>query len=118
MSGVVSPLLRTDAVRQSVHMANAMTTRVRQEDHFRAVQLLPAPATVVALVLAAVIRQQRLVGQDIELAPPRRVDWLGLALAAAALGCLVLVITEPAGVSAAVSRGARFPPVTRRQTLA
>jgi len=34
-------------------MANVITTRVRQEDHFRAVQLLPAPATVVALALAA-----------------------------------------------------------------
>ena len=34
-------------------MANAITTRVRQEDRFRAVQLLPAPATVLALVVAA-----------------------------------------------------------------
>jgi len=34
-------------------MANAITTRHRREDHFRAVQLLPAPATVVALALAA-----------------------------------------------------------------
>uniref|UniRef100_A0A942T6U6 Uncharacterized protein n=1 Tax=Neobacillus citreus TaxID=2833578 RepID=A0A942T6U6_9BACI len=34
-------------------MANAMTTRAPQEDRFRAVQLLPAPATVLALVLAA-----------------------------------------------------------------
>ncbi|MBT2503440.1 hypothetical protein [Curtobacterium sp. ISL-83] len=34
-------------------MANVMTTRIRQEDRFRAVQLLPAPATVLALVLAA-----------------------------------------------------------------
>lgn len=34
-------------------MANAITTRVRREDRFRAVQLLPAPATVLALVVAA-----------------------------------------------------------------
>ena len=34
-------------------MANAITTRDRREDHFRVVQLLPAPATVLALVLAA-----------------------------------------------------------------
>ncbi|WIE74832.1 hypothetical protein [Curtobacterium sp. MCSS17_007] len=34
-------------------MANAITTRVRREDRFRAVQLLPAPATVVALAVAA-----------------------------------------------------------------
>lgn len=53
MSGVVSPLLRTDEVRQAVRMANAITTRVRREDRFRAVQLLPAPATVLALVVAA-----------------------------------------------------------------
>ncbi len=35
------------------HMANAITTRLRRETPFRAVQLLPAPATVVALALAA-----------------------------------------------------------------
>lgn len=34
-------------------MANAITTRLRREDHFRVVQLLPAPATVLALALAA-----------------------------------------------------------------
>ncbi|PZF58817.1 hypothetical protein DEJ23_03205 [Curtobacterium sp. MCSS17_008] len=34
-------------------MANAITTRARRGDHFRAVQLLPAPATVVALAVAA-----------------------------------------------------------------
>jgi len=34
-------------------MADAITTWTRQEDHFRVVQLLPAPATVVALALAA-----------------------------------------------------------------
>lgn len=53
MSGVVSPLLRTDDLRQSVVMANAITTRALREDRFRAVQLLPAPATVLALVVAA-----------------------------------------------------------------
>jgi len=36
-----------------VGMTNAITTRVLGEDHFRVVQLLPAPATLVALVLAA-----------------------------------------------------------------
>ncbi|WP_146238609.1 MULTISPECIES: hypothetical protein [unclassified Curtobacterium] len=34
-------------------MANAMMTRTRRDDRFRAVQLLPAPATLVALALAA-----------------------------------------------------------------
>lgn len=34
-------------------MANVMMTRSRQDDRFRAVQLLPAPATLVALALAA-----------------------------------------------------------------
>ncbi len=35
-------------------MANVVTTtRTRQDDRFRAVQLLPAPATLVALALAA-----------------------------------------------------------------
>lgn len=34
-------------------MANAITTRHRQEAPFRAVQLLPAPATVLALALVA-----------------------------------------------------------------
>ena len=53
MSGVVSPLLRTADLVHDGLMANAMTTRVRQEDRFRAIQLLPAPATVLALVLAA-----------------------------------------------------------------
>jgi hypothetical protein len=34
-------------------MADVIVTRTGQEDHFRVVQLLPAPATVVALALAA-----------------------------------------------------------------
>ncbi|WIE64019.1 hypothetical protein DEI99_012325 [Curtobacterium sp. MCLR17_036] len=34
-------------------MTNTTATGTRQEDRFRAVQLLPAPATVLALVLGA-----------------------------------------------------------------
>lgn len=64
----------------------------------------------VGLVLAAVIRQ-RAAGTDGELAPPRRVDWPGLALAAAALGCLVLVMTQPARLLSDVTAGLAFLPV-------
>ena len=64
----------------------------------------------VGLVLAAVIRQ-RAAGTGGELAPPRRVDWPGLALAAAALGCLVLVMTQPARLLADVTAGLAFLPV-------
>jgi hypothetical protein len=42
-------------------MANAMMTRTLREDRFRAVQLLPAPATVLALAVAA--------GHDVGTAP-------------------------------------------------
>jgi len=34
-------------------MANATTARVTQDDRFRAVQLLPAPATVLALAVGS-----------------------------------------------------------------
>ncbi|MGG7307753.1 hypothetical protein ACQXVK_11220 [Curtobacterium sp. AB451] len=66
-------------------MANAMTTRVRQEDHFRAVQLLPAPATVVALVLAA--------QHDLGTAPLGLIAVVG---ALATLGSALLPMVRPA----------------------
>lgn len=68
-------------------MANAITTRVRQEDHFRAVQLLPAPATVVALVLAA--------QHDLGSAPLGLIAVVG---ALATLGSALLPMVRPAAV--------------------
>jgi MFS family permease len=65
----------------------------------------------VGLVLAAVIRRQRGIGADAELAATRGFDWPGLALAAAALGCLVLVMTQPARLLADVTLGLAFLPV-------
>lgn len=64
----------------------------------------------VGLVLAAVIRQ-RAAGTDLEHAPPRRVDRPGTALAAAALACLVLVMTQPERLLADVTAGLAFLPV-------
>jgi MFS family permease len=64
----------------------------------------------VGLVLAAVIRQ-RAAGTDLEHASPRRVDWPGLALVAAALACLVLVMTQPQRLLADVTAGLAFLPV-------
>lgn len=64
----------------------------------------------VGLVLAVVIRQ-RAAGTDVEPAALRRVDWPGLALAAAALGCLVLVMTQPGRLLADVTWGLAFLPV-------
>jgi hypothetical protein len=87
MSGDVSPLLRTGEVRQSVLMANAITTRVRQEDHFRAVQLLPAPATVLALVLAA--------QHDLGTAPLGLIAVVG---ALATIGSALLPMVRPAAI--------------------
>lgn len=64
----------------------------------------------VGLVLASVIRQ-RAASTDVELAPPRRVDWPGLALAVAALGCMVLVMTQPRRLLADVTAGLAFLPM-------
>lgn len=64
----------------------------------------------VGLVLAVVIRQ-RAASSDVEPAALRRVDWPGLALAAAALGCLVLVMTQPGRLLADVTWGLAFLPV-------
>ena len=61
------------------------------------------------LVLAAVIRQRA--ADTGRLAGPRRLDWPGLALATAALGCLVLVMTQPARLLADVTWGLAFLPV-------
>lgn len=65
----------------------------------------------VGLVLAAVIRH-RAASTNIPLAPLRRVDWPGLALAAAALGCLMLVMTQPRRLLTDVTAGLAFLPVT------
>lgn len=64
----------------------------------------------VGLVLAAVIRQ-RAAGTELEHAPPRRVDRTGMALAAAALACLMLVMTQPERLLADVTAGLAFLPV-------
>ncbi len=65
----------------------------------------------VGLVLAVVVRRQRAVGADVDLTAPRHTDWPGLALAVAALGCLVLVMTQPARLLAGVTVGRAFLPV-------
>ncbi|WP_372736752.1 MFS transporter [Nocardioides sp.] len=65
----------------------------------------------VGLVLAAVIVQQRAVGTYAQPAARRRVDWPGLALAAAALGCLVLVMRQPERLLSGVTTGLAFLPV-------
>ena len=74
----------------------------------------------VGLVLAAVIRQRAAgtVRRRRARARPRRVDWPGLVLAAAALGCLVLVMTQPARLLADVTAGLAFLPVAGEQPLA
>lgn len=64
----------------------------------------------VGLVLAAVIRH-RAARRDVAVAPRRRVDWPGLALAAAALGCLMLVMTQPGRLLRDVTAGLAFLPV-------
>ncbi len=63
------------------------------------------------LVLAALISQQRAVGTPATRAARRGLDWLGLALAAAALACLVLVMKQPARLLADVTAGLAFLPV-------
>jgi hypothetical protein len=65
-------------------MANAIMTRVRPEDRFRAVQLLPAPATVVALALAA--------GHDLGAAPLGLIAVIG---ALATIGSALLPVLRP-----------------------
>lgn len=64
----------------------------------------------VGLVLAAVIRQ-RATTAEVRLAPRRRVDWPGLALAGAALACLLLVMTQPTRLLEDVTAGLAFLPV-------
>jgi hypothetical protein len=66
-------------------MANAMTTRVAQGDRFRAVQLLPAPATVLALAVAA--------GHDVGSAPLGLIAVVG---ALATIGSALLPMICPA----------------------
>lgn len=66
-------------------MANAMTTRVAREDRFRVVQLLPAPATVLALAVAA--------GHDLGSAPLGLIAVVG---ALATIGSAVLPMIRPA----------------------
>jgi hypothetical protein len=66
-------------------MANAMTTRVPREDRFRVVQLLPAPATVLALAVAA--------GHDLGSAPLGLIAVVG---ALATIGSAVLPMIRPA----------------------
>ncbi len=87
MNGVVSPLLRTGVVHHDGVMANAITTRLRQEDRFRVVQLLPAPATVVALAIAA--------QHDLGTAPLGVIASVG---ALATLGSALLPMVRPAAV--------------------
>ena len=64
----------------------------------------------VGFVLAAVIRQQA-AGSGVVRAAPRRVDRPGLALTVTALGCLVLVMTQPARLLSDVTAGLAFLPV-------
>ena len=73
----------------------------------------------VGLALAALISRQRAVagagegaGESAgEVASPRRVDWLSLVLAAATLGCLLLVMLQPQRLLTDVSLGRAFLPV-------
>ncbi|MCP3424084.1 MFS transporter [Nocardioides pinisoli] len=64
----------------------------------------------VGLVLAAALRR-RAAGTTLEPVEPRRVDVPGLVLAAAALGCLVLVMVQPPRLLADVTAGLAFLPV-------
>jgi MFS family permease len=64
----------------------------------------------VGLVLAAVIRQ-RAARTDLEPGARRGVDVPGLALALAALGCLLLVMTQPGRLVTHVTWGLAFLPV-------
>ncbi|NPC41986.1 MFS transporter [Nocardioides sp. zg-1230] len=64
----------------------------------------------VGLVLAAALRQ-RAAGTTLEPVEPRRVDVPGLVLAAAALGCLVLVMVQPPRLLSDVTAGLAFLPV-------
>lgn len=83
----MSPLLRTRIIRHDGFMANAIPTRHRQEDHFRVVQLLPAPATVVALALAA--------QHDLGTAPLGVIATVG---ALATVGSALLPMVRPAAL--------------------
>ena len=66
-------------------MANVVMTRTRQDDRFRAVQLLPAPATLVALALAA--------QHDLGTAPLGLIAVVG---ALATIGSALLPMVRPA----------------------
>jgi hypothetical protein len=53
MNGAVSPLLRTGRVRHSEDMTNATTSRTGTAGPaFVAVQLMPAPVTILSLAIA------------------------------------------------------------------
>lgn len=65
-------------------MADALTRRAPREDRFRAVQLLPAPATVLALAVAA--------GHDVGSAPLGLIAVVG---ALATLGSALLPLACP-----------------------
>ncbi|MDP9735231.1 hypothetical protein [Curtobacterium sp. 260] len=80
-------------------MANAITTRDRQEVPFRAVQLLPAPATVVAIALAA--------QHDLGTAP------LGAVATVGALATVVSALLPTVG-TAALRRAMPAPSETDR----
>lgn len=62
------------------------------------------------LVLAVALRR-RAAGTTLEPVEPRRVDVPGVVLAAAALGCLVLVMVQPRRLLADVTAGLAFLPV-------
>ncbi|HSF37471.1 MAG TPA: MFS transporter [Nocardioides sp.] len=64
----------------------------------------------VGLVLAAALRH-RAAGTTLEPVEPRGIDVPGLVLAAAALGCLVLVMVQPPRLLADVTVGLAFLPV-------
>ncbi len=63
------------------------------------------------LVLAALISQQRSVDTTVQATPRRRIDWPGLSLATAALGCMVLVMKQPERLLTDVTAGLVFLPV-------
>lgn len=66
-------------------MTNTTAPRVLREDRFRAIQLLPAPATVVALVVAA--------GHDLGAAPLGVIAVVG---ALATVGSALIPMLHPA----------------------
>jgi MFS family permease len=65
----------------------------------------------VGLVLAAVLRQRGRAERALGVQPRRPVDWIGLALAGLALGCVLLVMLSPRRLTEDVTLGTAFLPV-------